>query len=266
MDLGKKSGRLPQPDRAPRRSDPVDSNRTRLAAAIVGSAAAGVAAFAAATRTVVRSRRRIDELEWLLASAASAPASRLEHTSAPAPLSEPEPAAVPSAAVARVQGPRDDLVDPETGLLDARYFHVALDQRVAAARRKLQPLAVMLVDVDVKAESALDFVQQAGVIHETLREADTICRIGTNRLGLILEEATEFGAVFAIERIRMSVNRAGGDEEHLWAGVAGYPSHALDAPQLLERAETALERARNSGKGWVRVARSETTETSETTD
>ena len=225
----------------------MDSNRTRLAAAIVGSAAAGVAAFAAATRAVVRSRRRIDELEWLLGSAASPPA----------PLPEP------SVPVARVDGPRDDLIDPETGLLDARYFHVALEQRVAAARRKLQPLAVMLVDVDVKAESALDFVQQAGVIHETLREADTICRIGTNRLGLILEEATEFGAVFAIERIRMSVNRAGGDEEHLWAGVAGYPSHALDAPQLLERAETALERARNSGKGWVRVARSETSDTTD---
>jgi diguanylate cyclase (GGDEF)-like protein len=236
----------------------VDSNRTRLAAAIVGSAAAGVTAFAAATRAVVRSRRRIDELEWLLASAASAPPP--PQTGAPAP--SPEPSAAPS-VVARADERRDDLVDPETGLLDARYFHVALEQRVAAARRKLQPLAVMLVDVDAHAESALDFVHQAGVIHETLREADTICRIGTNRLGLILEEATEFGAVFAIERIRMSVNRAGGDEEHLWAGVAGYPSHALDAPQLLERAETALERARNSGKGWVRVARSETTDTTD---
>ena len=122
---------------------------------------------------------------------------------------------------------RDDLVDPETGLLDGRYFAVALEQRVAASRRKLQPLAVMLVDIDTVADSALDFVEQAAVVHETLREADTICRIGTNRLGLILEEATEFGAVFAIERIRMAVNHAGGDEEHLWAGVAGYPSHAL---------------------------------------
>jgi len=55
----------------------------------------------------------------------------------------------------------------------------------------------------------------------------------------------------------MAVNRAGGDEERLWAGVAGYPSHSLDSTQLLERAELALERARDSGRGWVRVARSE---------
>ncbi len=114
----------------------------------------------------------------------------------------------------------------------------------------------MLVDVDTEHGSVLTFAEQAAVIRDTLREADSICRIGVNRLGLILEEATEFGAVFAIERIRMSVNGAGGDEEHLWAGVAGYPSHALDAPQLLERAATALERARSSGRGWVRVARS----------
>jgi diguanylate cyclase (GGDEF)-like protein len=236
----------------------VDSNRTRLAAVVAGSVVAGAGALAAAARAVVRSRRRIDELEWLLATAPGATPGATATAAGP-----PEPARDAAVPVAPRDHSPDELIDPETGLLDARYFHVALEQRVAAARRKLQPLAVMLVDVDVHAESTLDFVQQAEVIHETLREADTICRIGANRLGLILEEATEFGAVFAIERIRMSVNRAGGDEEHLWAGVAGYPSHALDAPQLLERAETALERARNSGKGWVRVARSETSDTTD---
>jgi diguanylate cyclase (GGDEF)-like protein len=215
-----------------------------------GSVASGLVAATAAGRALVRSRRRIEELEWLLSGELTAPVPGPETPDTPTPE--------------RPTGShRDDLLDPDTGLLDGRYFHVALEQRVAAARRKLQPLAVMLVEVDTHAESTLDFPQQAAVIHETLREADTICRIGPQRLGLILEEATEFGAVFAIERIRMSVNRAGGDEEHLWAGVAGYPSHALDAPQLLERAEHALERARNSGKGWVRVARTEATEATE---
>jgi diguanylate cyclase (GGDEF)-like protein len=196
---------------------------------VVGVAGSLAGVALAAGRSIARARRSTEELEPRLTAA-------------------PEP------AVAAL--PDDDLVDPETGLLDGRYFNVALDQRVAASRRKLQPLAVMLVEVDAEG-GVLDFAEQADVIHETLREADTICRIAANRLGLILEEATEFGAVFAIERIRMAVTRAGGDEERLWAGVAGYPSHALDAEQLLARADAALERARNSGKGWVRVARSE---------
>ncbi len=215
-----------RPVRAPMATD-VNGKQARILAGVAGVVAPVAASALAVARAITSSRREIDRLERALASA-EADARRVA----------------------------DDLVDPETGLLDSRYFTAALEQRVAAARRKLQPLAVMLVDVDTEHGSVLTFAEQAAVIRDTLREADSICRIGVNRLGLILEEATEFGAVFAIERIRMSVNGAGGDEEHLWAGVAGYPSHALDAPQLLERAATALERARRSGRGGVRVARS----------
>ena len=204
----------------------MNGKQVRIVAGIAGVAAPVAASALAVARSVSASRREIDRLQRALASA-EADARRVA----------------------------DDLVDPETGLLDSRYFTAALEQRVAAARRKLQPLAVMLVDVDTEHGSVLTFTEQAAVIRDTLREADSICRVGVSRLGLILEEATEFGAVFAIERIRMSVNDAGGDEEHLWAGVAGYTSHALDAPQLLDRAAAALERARSSGRGWVRVAR-----------
>jgi GGDEF domain-containing protein len=204
----------------------VEKTAAGVIAGVAGSVVLGVAA---AGRALVWSRRRVQGLERSLAAARD-DVQRVAH---------------------------DDLIDVETGLLDGRYFRVALEQRVAAARRKLQPLAVMLIEVDREHPSPLSFVEQAGIVCETLREADTSCRIGATRLGLILEEATEFGGVFAIERVRMAVNQAGGDEEHLWAGVAGYPTHALDAQQLLERAELALERARESGRGWVRVARSE---------
>jgi GGDEF domain-containing protein len=206
-------------------------NRT-AAGLIAGAAGTVVLGVATAGRVIVWSRRRIEALERTL-GAAREEAQRVAH---------------------------DELVDEETGLLDGRFFRVALEQRVAAARRKLQPLAVMLIEVDDDDGAPLTFLEQAEVVCEALREADTACRIGKRRLALILEEATEFGAVFAIERVRMAVNRAGGDEERLWAGVAGYPTHALDADELLERAELALARARESGRGWVRVARAENAE------
>ena len=60
--------------------------------------------------------------------------------------------------------------------------------------------------------------------------------------------------MWAAERIRAGFARDGGPVERLSAGVAAYPSHALDADDLLERAERALTRARANGRGQVEIA------------
>ena len=39
-------------------------------------------------------------------------------------------------------------VDPASGLLDQQFFRVLVQQRVAAARRHLQPVAVIIFDID----------------------------------------------------------------------------------------------------------------------
>src|SRR4051794_16716519 len=151
------------------------------------------------------------------------------------------------------------LLDEPTGLLDGRYFQPALNSRVAAARRLLRPVSVVLLDLEpvegVTPEvSAATYATFAGVLRETLREADTACRIDDTRFGLILEDTPEGGGVWAAERIRAGFAREGGAVENLSAGVASYPSHALDADDLLVRTERALERAKASGRGQVEVA------------
>lgn len=149
----------------------------------------------------------------------------------------------------------DSLFDEASGLLNARYFSIALQSRVAGARRLLRPLTVVLLELEALSEDANGAaVPFAGVVRETLREADTACRLDSTCFGLILEDTPEGGGVWAAERIRTALARQGGAIETLSAGVASYPSHALDAEDLLDRARRALSRARSSGRGRVEVA------------
>ena len=152
----------------------------------------------------------------------------------------------------------DSFTDPDTGLLDSRYFQIALDNRVAAARRHLQPVTLLLVSVE--GGSMGDAFRRAAItsfgemLRTTLRECDTACRLGDASFGLILEDTPEAGGVWAAERLRLALLRKGDNLLRLAAGVAAYPSHALDAPDLLHRAERALDQARHSGSSNVEVA------------
>jgi diguanylate cyclase (GGDEF)-like protein len=148
--------------------------------------------------------------------------------------------------------------DSETGLLGEHYFQLAIDQRIAAARRQLQPVALLLLSLEgdgageaYRQQAAISF---AGILRETLRESDTACRIGDNRFGVILEDTSEAGGVWAAERLRTALARKGDSLLRLAAGVAAYPTHALEADEVLGRARRALDSARASGSSRVEVA------------
>src|SRR5437763_8731148 len=92
------------------------------------------------------------------------------------------------------------LVDDETGLPDQRFFELALEGRVAAARRHLWPVTLVLVELELdippgdehaEAEALASF---SVLVRRTLREADIACRISPTRFGMILEDTAEEGA------------------------------------------------------------------------
>ncbi|HTC81686.1 MAG TPA: GGDEF domain-containing protein [Acidimicrobiia bacterium] len=148
--------------------------------------------------------------------------------------------------------------DSETGLLGEHYFQLAIEQRIAAARRQLQPVALLLLSLEgdgagdaYRQQAAISF---AGILRETLRESDTACRIGDNRFGVILEDTSEAGGVWAAERLRTALARKGDSLLRLAAGVAAYPTHALEGDEVLSRARRALDSARSSGSSRVEVA------------
>ena len=151
------------------------------------------------------------------------------------------------------------LVDQPTGLLDGRYFRAALDGRLATARRHLRPVSLVLLQLDQAEglpahEREIAVAAFGEVLTRTLREADTACLVDDGRFAVILEDTSEGGGVWAAERIRRALASDGGRVQALSAGVASYPTHALDADELLDRATTALIRARSGGRGQVEVA------------
>jgi two-component system cell cycle response regulator len=150
--------------------------------------------------------------------------------------------------------------DPATGLYDERYFAVLVQQQVAAARRSLRPVSVVIFEIDSMGESDAETRQQAlgvvgDVVRRTLRESDAACRLGDLMVGAILEDTPEAGAVWAAERVRGTLLASPiGDALTLSAGVACYPTHALGAAELVHQASVALDEARSRGRDRVELA------------
>ncbi len=150
--------------------------------------------------------------------------------------------------------------DPATGLYDERYFAVLVQQQVAAARRSLRPISVVIFELDSLAEAAPSERDRAltvvgDVVRRTLRESDSACRLGDVMVGVILEDTPEAGGVWAAERVRGTLLGSPiGDALTVSAGVACYPSHALGAAELVQQAGRALEEARRHGVDRVEVA------------
>lgn len=152
------------------------------------------------------------------------------------------------------------LTDAVTGLFSQEYFQVSLDSRIASARRHLRPVAVALLDVveglsEGRSEPANPMAVASG-INKTLRDSDTACRLRDGRFALLLEDTPENGAIWTIERIR----RALSDQYSgitVWAGIACYPAHAFDSGELVTRADTALESAREWRQDRIEIATSD---------
>jgi GGDEF domain-containing protein len=234
------------------------------AAVITGSAAVAVIAVLVAVGCGIalvrllarldRARSRIDELHGQTAELETA----VEHETRARETAESQLAARIQLTAMRSATQSDSLTDEETGLYSEGYFTVALDARVAVARRNLRPIAVVLLDVieDLRADRPRP-ADPSGValsIAATIREADTACRLLDGGYALILEDTSESGAIWAVERIRRHLSRTG-DGYTVWAGIACYPAHGFSTDEVLDRADLALDAAREWRQDRIEVAR-----------
>jgi diguanylate cyclase (GGDEF)-like protein len=178
----------------------------------------------------------------------------LKRTAVPAAaaaVSSVKPSLAPPVSV-----PPGSLKDPVTGLFGDSYFAVVVEARVSAARRHLRPVAVVLFDVFDARSQRVDAGSVAVAIKETLREADTACRLNDGRFAFVLEDTPEDGAIWTVERLRRKLSAsAGAAEQTRWAGISCYPAHAFSATEALTKAEQAFSAAREWKQDRIEVAR-----------
>jgi diguanylate cyclase (GGDEF)-like protein len=159
------------------------------------------------------------------------------------------------------------VVDAETGLPDQRFFELALEGRVAAARRHLWPMTLVLIDITIDAGPGDDrgpteaLAAFATLLRRTLRESDIACRLSGPRFGVLLDDTAEEGGVWTAERLQIGLARDPGRITRLSAGVASYPTHAMRSDEILRQARAALARAcaaePDHGLGPVEVAKAD---------
>jgi diguanylate cyclase (GGDEF)-like protein len=151
----------------------------------------------------------------------------------------------------------EEVFDVPSGLLRERFVAVVLQQKVAASRRKITPLSVLAIELDrlrTASRAAIDDGMKVlgDVLRATLRESDAACRLGDVLAISVLEDTDQHGALLAAERVRAALKTVSSDALTVSVGIACYPAHALDAPELVTRAGEALGIAKAGG--WDRVA------------
>ena len=156
-------------------------------------------------------------------------------------------------------------VDGLTSLHNRRYFHETLARETARAQRYERRLALVILDVDdfketndrlghLGGDAVLAAVAER--LLSAVRSADIACRVGGDEFAVILPEAGARDAEQLYQRIQFAIGSgAAGPAENvrISAGIAELRPED-DAISLFERADEALYRAKEGGKGQVHKA------------
>ena len=156
------------------------------------------------------------------------------------------------------------LTDPLTGLYNRRYLWEFLRREWVRARRRGQPLSVIMLDLDHFKRINDSFGHQAGdyvlaavaaLLRNQIRASDIVCRYGGEEFALVLPEASYERVRQRAEEIRSAIKQL-----ELWhqgvalgsitasLGIAQFPDHADGPDALVTAADAALYQAKSAGR------------------
>jgi diguanylate cyclase (GGDEF)-like protein len=157
--------------------------------------------------------------------------------------------------------------DMLTELPNRAEFRDRLEGAMARARRNARQVAVMLLNIDrFKSINANHGIEAGDVVlsevarrlKASVRQADSVARIGGDEFGLILEaiDQRDQAAVVAnrvLPQLKAPIAAAEATVAlSASAGIAAYPSDASDIDALLRMADVAMYAAKESGSGGFR--------------
>jgi diguanylate cyclase (GGDEF)-like protein/PAS domain S-box-containing protein len=159
--------------------------------------------------------------------------------------------------------------DHLTGLPNRQLFNDRLNTALARARRSKERLALLYLDLDRFKEINDTFGHAVGDrmleavaerLRSSVRESDTICRIGGDEFVVLLENIGETAhALLAADKVLAALrlplvleNRSHRVRPSI--GIALYPDHGKETPQLLSQADKAMYSAKRQGGNRYQVA------------
>jgi diguanylate cyclase (GGDEF)-like protein len=161
------------------------------------------------------------------------------------------------------------LHDPLTGLPNRRLFMDRLTSAITHAKRNKGMMALLYMDLDgfkhindTLGHEAGDILLKmvADRLTATVRQEDTVARIGGDEFVIVLAEVSRHDAV---ERLMSKLLLAVAQPYLIAAqqvnmttsiGVALYPAHGLDNETLLQQADAAMYAAKQAGKNNYRIS------------
>jgi diguanylate cyclase (GGDEF)-like protein len=167
--------------------------------------------------------------------------------------------------------------DSLTGLLNKASITRTLSEEIADAARCRRWISIILMDLDgfksmndLNGHLAGDRVLQcvAGILQTAIRKRDKAGRFGGDEFLILLPETGAKGALQVAERIRKAIESTIQGELNLHCditaslGIATSRTDLASAGTLLERADSALYRAKSLGKnraeGWKKYPAADT--------
>ena len=161
------------------------------------------------------------------------------------------------------------ITDSLTGLYNRKHLMETLDNEVARSKRHKHDFAVLVVDIDhfkeyndtyghLEGDDVLS--RLAKVFKKSVRSCDYVARYGGEEFILVLPEIGPKDGVKAAERIRKKVvkEKFAGDGKPIQVtvsvGVASYPKDGEEPQAIIRHADTALYKAKESGRNQVVLA------------
>ena len=161
------------------------------------------------------------------------------------------------------------ITDSITRLYVHRYFQLRLDEEVSRSRRYNSTISLLMLDIDHFKGINDNYGHQQGdlilreiskILKKNVRTTDIAARYGGEEFSIILPETTQADAKIVAERIRRDVSKCDfpsiipGQPPlkcSISIGVAGFPLNADNKDQLIQKADSSLYKAKETGRNKV---------------